>query len=166
MERASAGSLILVVALALGGCAANSEPSSLPSRDQLSPPSALIDGDSGESVVPEEVPQWDEASRREVVGAAQAAMTAFARPDLPDETWWAGLEPLLTTEAAPEYAYVDPANIPARKVTGQGRIVFDTSAYVATVEVPTDAGRYRLVLVRRDATTPWLVSKISPVEAG
>ena len=32
------------------------------------------------------------------------------------------------------------------------------------VEVPTDAGRYQLVLNRKHADAPWLVSRITPVE--
>lgn len=51
-----------------------------------------------------------------------------------------------------------------REVTGEGFIVNDASAYVATVEVPTDAGRYQLVLNRKNADAPWLVSRITPVE--
>jgi len=137
----------------------------MPDLDEFTPPpSGLVDEDTGETVEPQPVPEWDEASRVAVVDAAEAAMTAFARPDLDYDTWWAGVEPLLTPEAAEDYAYVDPANIPVREVTGEGFIVNDASAYVATVEVPTDAGRYQLVLNRKNADAPWLVSRITPVE--
>ena len=84
--------------------------------------------------------------------------------DLDYDTWWADVEPLLTPEAAEDYAYVDPANIPVRELTGDGFIVYDASAYVPTVEIPADAGRYQLVLNRKHADIPWPVSRITPVE--
>ncbi|QGU28153.1 hypothetical protein [Microbacterium oryzae] len=111
-----------------------------------------------------EAPEWDEASRQAVVDAAVAAMTAFARPSLDADAWWEGVEPLLTADAAQDYAYVDPANVPASAVTGPAVIVDDTSAYLAHVEVPTDAGAYTLILSREDAGSPWLVSRFTPPE--
>lgn len=177
MRRAAIGGVALAAALVLVGCTGQDEgptptptttssPSpTMPDLDQFTPPpSGLVDEDTGETIEPQPVPEWDEASRVAVVDAAEAAMTAFARPDLDHDTWWAGVEPLLTPEAAEDYAYVDPANIPVREVTGEGFIVNDASAYVATVEVPTDAGRYQLVLNRKHADAPWLVSRITPVE--
>lgn len=136
-----------------------------PEPDQFTPPpSGLIDEDTGETVEPAPVPQWDDASRAAVVEAAESALRAFARPDLDYDTWWAELEPLLTAQAAEDYAYVDPANIPIRQLTGPGVIIDDTSAYVATIEVPSDVGRYHVVLTRKDAAAPWLASRITPVE--
>lgn len=178
MRRAVTGVVALAAALVLVGCTGqdvgpvptppvSSPPSTpvMPGLDQFTPPpSGLVDEDTGETVDPQPVPEWDEASRTAVIEAAQAAMTAFARPDLDYDTWWAGAEPLLTPAAAEDYAYVDPANIPVRKVTGEGFIISDASAYVATVEVPTDAGRYQLVLNRKNSNAPWLVSRITPVE--
>ena len=177
MRRVAIGGVALAAALVLVGCTGQDEgptptttvtssaSPTMPDLDQFTPPpSGLVDEDTGETVEPQPVPEWDEASRVAVVDAAEAAMTAFARPDLDYDTWWAGVEPLLTPEAAEDYAYVDPANIPVREVTGEGFIVNDASAYVATVEVPTDAGRYQLVLNRKNADAPWLVSRITPVE--
>ncbi len=178
MRRVAIGGVALAAALVLAGCTGQDEgatpttPSSttpsptMPDLDQFTPPpSGVIDEDTGETVEPKPVPTWDDASREAVVDAAEAALRAFAQPDLDYDTWWAGLEPLLTQDAAVDYAYVDPANIPVRKVTGEGVIVEDTSAYVATVEVPTDAGNYHVLLIRQDAASPWLVSRISPEES-
>jgi hypothetical protein len=138
----------------------------MPDLDQFTPPpSGVIDEDTGETVEPKPVPEWDDASREAAVDAAETALRAFAQPDLDHDTWWAGLEPLLTQDAAVDYAYVDPANIPVREVTGEGVIVDDTSTYVATVEVPTDAGKYHILVIRQDADSPWLVSRISPGES-
>lgn len=181
MRRATIGGVALTAVLVLAACSGQDEeavPTSAPSTAQnpdsspslpdldsfTPPPPGLVDEDSGETVEPAPVPEWDEASRVAVIDAAEAAMTAFARPELDYETWWTDLEPLLTPQAGETYAYVDPANIPARQVTGEGLLVNDTSAYVATVEVPTDAGRYHLVLNRKDAAAPWLVTRLTPVE--
>lgn len=110
-------------------------------------------------------PEWDDESRQGAIDAAVTAMVAFARPDADFESWWAQLEPLLTAEAAQDYAYVDPATVPARTVNGSGMIVDDTSAYLARVAVPTDAGIYTVIVTRTDADAPWLVSRFTPQEA-
>lgn len=181
MRRATIGGVALAGVLVLAGCTGQDEgpapttaPSTAPSPDAspsmpdlesfTAPSPGLVDDDSDETVDPAPVPEWDEASQLAVIDAAEAAMTAFARPELDYETWWSELEPLLTPQAAETYAYVDPANVPARQVTGEGFLVNDTSAYIATVEVPTDAGRYHLVLNRKDAAAPWLVTRLTPVE--
>lgn len=133
--------------------------------EQFTPaPEGVVDEDTGETVAAHPVPRWDERSRADAVAAAGTAMTAFARPSLPFDTWWAELEPLLTQQAQQDYAFVDPANVPATAVTGPGTLVDETSAYVATVEVPTDVGVYTLVLTRADAASPWLASRFTPPE--
>lgn len=189
MGRKAIGGLALAAALVLVGCSGQDEGGvpthsaspavpttpgldhppeptpTTPDLDQFTPPpSGLVDEDTGETVSPEAVPEWDEESRQSAVAAGDAALRAFARPDLDYDTWWAEVEPLLTPQAAEDYAYVDPANIPVREVTGEGRIVDDVSAYVATVEIPSDQGRYHIVLTRKNADAPWLVSRLTPVD--
>ncbi|WP_340290908.1 hypothetical protein [Aquipuribacter hungaricus] len=138
----------------------------LPDLDQFSPPPSgvlgEVDEDTGQLIEAQAVPTWDEPSRAEAVAAAETAMAAFARPDLEDVAWWDGVEPLLSAEAARSYAYVDPASIPATGLTGAGTLVEQTSAYVAGVQVPTDAGTYLLILSRTDAAAPWLVERFDP----
>lgn len=137
----------------------------MPELDQFTPPPAgAIDDDTGEVVTPQPVPEWDQASRTAATGAATAVVTAFVRPDQPYEAWWTGLEPLLTPQAAQDYAYVDPANIAPSTITGLAVIVDDTSAYVAGVEVPTTVGPYTVVLSRTDAAGAWLAVQITPPE--
>ncbi|WP_454044651.1 hypothetical protein [Cellulosimicrobium sp. Marseille-Q8652] len=168
----------LAVAVALGGCAG--APATEPSQGEPAPavaapegidrypgtPNGVIDEDTGEVITARPVPSWDAVSREAAVDAAQATMSAFARPDLDHDAWWVGLEPLLTQQAALDYVYADPANVPATAVTGPGTVIEESSAYVATVEVPTDAGTYVLILSRQDAAAPWLTSRISPLEDG
>lgn len=135
----------------------------LPDLEQLAPaPSGVVDEDTEETIRPQVVPTWDEESRAAVVTAAAAVMTAFARPDLDAGAWTAGLQPLLTPQAAEDYAYVDPSAVPASTVTGPGVLMDDASAYVAGVDVPTDVGLYRVVLSRTDAAAPWLTERVTP----
>lgn len=179
MQRLAIGAgIAAVVALALSACSGQGEsPSSttppptpasaatLLDLGKFTPaPEGAIDEDTGETIAARPVPTWDEQSRAGAVEAAQAAMAAFARPSLDYTTWWAELSPLLTQQAQQDYAYVDPANVPATAVTGPPSVVDETSAYVASVEVPTDVGRYTLVLTRADAASPWLTSRFTPPE--
>lgn len=180
MRRMVGGGVAVVVALVLAGCAGQDEsaapthapantassaaPTTLDPEQFTAPPSGVVDADTEETIEPQPVPVWDDASRASVLEAAETALRAFARPDLDHGLWWAELEPLLTTHAAEDYAYVDPANIPVRGITGEAFIVEDTSTYVATVEVPTDAGPYQVLLTRKNADEPWLVSRLAPVE--
>lgn len=131
--------------------------------EQFTPaPAGVVDEDTGETVVPQVVATWDARSRAAVVAAAVTATTAFARPGVPFDAWWAELSPLLTQRAQQDYAFVDPANVPATAVTGPGVLVDETSAYVAGVQVPTDVGPYTVLLTRVDGAAPWLVSRLTP----
>jgi len=133
--------------------------------EQFTPaPDGAIDEDTGETIEAHPVPTWDEQSRTSAETAAQTAMAAFARPSLDYTTWWSELSPLLTQEGQEAYSYVEPANVPATAVTGPARLVAETSAYVANVEVPTDVGTYTLVLTRDDAASPWRASRFTPPE--
>lgn len=176
MQRLAIGAgVAAVVALALAACAAQGEgPSTTPPSTPASTPLDLgqfttaptggIDEDTGETVAPQPVASWDPASTAAALDAAQTAMAAFARPGLDFDTWWAQLSPLLTQQAQQDYAFVDPANVPATTVTGAAALVDDTSAYVATVAVPTDVGTYTLILTRADGASPWLASRFTPPE--
>ena len=170
-----------VVVLALSACSGQGESPSpttsppAPAASTTTPldlgqftpaPSGAVDEDTGETIDPQPVPTWDGPSRAAAVDAAQTAMAAFARPGLDYDTWWAELTPLLTQQAQQDYAYVDPANVLASAVTGPGALVDETSAYVANVEVPTDAGTYTLVLTRTDAAAPWLAGRFTPPTGG
>jgi len=122
-------------------------------------PRGIIDEDSGEVHGPRPVPVWDDESRQSAIAAADAVMRAYARPDLGFDAWWAQLQPLLDQKATADYAYMDPARIVASSVTGSGTITDETSAYVAYIDVPTDAGTYSVILSRADADSPWLTSR-------
>ncbi|MEE6289291.1 hypothetical protein V2J52_16680 [Georgenia sp. MJ173] len=116
-------------------------------------------------ITPRTVPEWDQDSRASAAAAGEAVMRAFARPDLDHDSWWAEIEPLLSSEAQSDYAYVDPANIPASQITAEPTVVEDSSPYIAHVKVPTDVGTYTVLLSRQDDNAPWLAERITPPEA-
>ena len=89
-------------------------------------------------------------------------MTTFTDHRADADSWWADLEPALSAQAAADYAGTDPAAVPARAVTGTAVLVDDSSAYLASVEVPTDAGAYEVLLSRAGAGAPWLVERLTP----
>ncbi|MGH3624338.1 MAG: hypothetical protein ACRDQ5_21555 [Sciscionella sp.] len=64
-----------------------------------------------------------------------------------NEKWLDGLRPYTTEEYLPVMRSVDPANVPASKVTGAARA---TSSYTSSAEivVPTDGGELRLSVIR------------------
>lgn len=177
MKRSSVGGAALAAVLVLTGCAGQDKDNELtsasqtggteaPSRPEKStvPTPEYVDEDTLEPRPRVEVPTWDKASRVSVVTAAEKAMRTFARPDLDQKTWWAGVQPLLTQRASRDYAYVEPSVIPASKVTGKGALELTDSAYVASVKVPTDAGVYTVMLNRDSGDAPWRVIRFTPPE--
>lgn len=169
------GTVIVVTAAAvvLAGCtgtASTPEPAPTPSGSTSGPvfpepsqftpaPRGVEDEDSGEIHEPRPVAVWDDESRKSAIAAADAAMRAYARPDLGLDAWWAALQPLLDQKATADYAYMDPSRIVASSITGPAVITDESSGYVAYVDVPTNAGTYSLILSRADAEAPWLASR-------
>ena len=175
--RAGGLALAAVITVALAGCSSGTEPGSsasaptstigseLPDFDQFTPaPDGAVNEDTGETIGAHPEAVWDEPSRTAAVATATEAMGKFARPGLDYETWWAELEPLLSEEARSDYSFVDPRNVPASEVTGTGVLVDDSSANVAVVEVPTNAGTYTLTLSRLYGDSPWAAERIMPPE--
>ncbi|GAA3513872.1 hypothetical protein [Georgenia daeguensis] len=110
-------------------------------------------------------PVWDDASRKEAQTLALDVMTAYARPDAPQEKWWAEFSKHLSAQAAYDYQWVDPTSIPASKVTGPATITAEPSVYLAELTVLTDAGTYGVLLSRTDGPSPWQVERITPPES-
>ncbi len=167
----------LVAAAALTGCSSaagtavitppssGSVPASPASSSSAAPsamPTAAIDYDTGARITLDVAPTWDASGRSAAVTSAQAVVAAFTRHDLDPTSWWAGLSPLLSAQAQLDYSGVNPASVPAHEVTGVGQIIDDSSAAVARVTVPTDAGTYTVILSRTGGTRPWLAEQIQP----
>lgn len=171
MRRISVAAVVVASVAALTSCGAHaSAPAPTPSTSsssvvypdlsKITPgPTGVPDEDTGEIVTAESVPVWDAASRKSAIAAAEKVMAAYARPALTFDEWWAALQPLLDQQASRDYAYMDPARIAASQVTGAAVITDESSAYVAHVNVPTDAGTYGVILSRYDADAPWLTSR-------
>lgn len=106
-------------------------------------PPGYVDEDTGQTIAPVPVATWSDADRSAAIEAADAAMAAFARPALDQDTWWKELSPLLTPQARTDYAYVQASVVPASRVTGSGTITDDTSAMVVHVDVPTTSAPTR-----------------------
>ncbi|SFL26951.1 hypothetical protein [Geodermatophilus ruber] len=152
------------VMLLLAGCGGS------PVRSAPSPTSAAATAEPPGDVhadlpAPEPAPTDDASSDQAALDTAVTALSAFTRPDLEPESWWTALSPLLTPAAAAAYEGTDPQQVPASAVTGPPRGSPDSSAYLATVLVPTDAGEYAVLLVREGGGAPWLVERFTPVDA-
>ena len=89
-------------------------------------------------------------------------MTLFVDHRQDAAAWWAQLEPMFSPQAAADYTGTDPAQVPAHQVSGPAVLVEQSSAYLATVAVPTDVGAYQVLLSRAGAGEPWLVERLSP----
>lgn len=106
---------------------------------------------------------WDEASKTAALDTATKAMTLYARPTVKDKEWIQDLGQVLTAQATADYQYVDPANIPATKVTGPGQLKVDeNNGFGCHVVFPTDAGEYDVQLLRSAADKPWQVNRFTP----
>lgn len=173
-HRAGVGAAALVLATGALGCSddrvAGEEGGSATSdetRDvpgQQPPAVAGPNDEDAELPTPGAYPTWDARARAYALRVAETAMRAFARPEIGEATWWAELSPLLSPAASSAYQGTDPAEVPARTVTGEPTLVDESSTYLAPVSVPTDVGVYLVLLSRADQGSPWLVERITPPE--
>jgi len=103
----------------------------------------------------------DAASAAAALTRATAAMRAFARTDLAQADWWAGVSGYFTPAAGTAYKSTDVANVPVHAVTeGSAKLLPGSTGYRAEVTVDTDAGTYTVTLIRADAD--WLVDRAEP----
>ncbi|MPZ83971.1 MAG: hypothetical protein GEV28_27705 [Actinophytocola sp.] len=75
--------------------------------------------------------------------------------DITTEKWLDGLRPYTTEEYLVEMATVDPANVPATKVTGRPKATESFTSSV-TVELPTDGGDIAITVI--DTPQGWRVA--------
>lgn len=106
---------------------------------------------------------WDEASKKAALDTATQAMTLYARPTVTDKVWIQELGQILTSQAVADYQYVDPANIPVKKITGPGQLTVDeNNGFGCHVVFATDVGNYDVQLLRSAADKPWQVNRFTP----
>ncbi|MBG0567527.1 hypothetical protein [Actinoplanes aureus] len=149
----------LAIALALAGCGSTRSREAPRAATSASLAKTLDDEhehdhDDGRAAAP------SAPAAAAALDAARSYVTAWARPDLDQATWYTQLRPLVIAEYARLLADTDPANVAATAVTGAPTVVSSTTA-VVVADVPTDAGAVRVTVVRHD--TRWLVATAEPV---
>lgn len=145
--------LVIVVALVSGGCgtaAATAPPSSAP----VTAASSVDSGDEDGVGVAASSPAAPAA-----VAAALAFVTAWARPELAPDRWYAGVREVVIPQYARLLADTDPASVPAHSVVGPAQVLSSTTAVVVAV-VATDAGEVQVTVVHVGGR--WLVATARP----
>lgn len=161
---------LIAAALLCTGCAPAANPTPAPAG----PPAAMasapvsLSASSGPQAPGGTAPAttgitWDQASKDQAREAAGKAMADFARPGVEEKQWANDLARWLTPQATADYSAVDPANVPANRVTGPATLSVDeTNGYGVTALVPTNAGIYTLQLLRTGEDAPWKVNRLTP----
>ncbi|WP_269047847.1 hypothetical protein [Paenarthrobacter sp. Z7-10] len=107
-------------------------------------------------------PVWDQESKDSARRAAAAVMELFARPGLSATAWANELAAVMTPKAITDFYGTDPARIPAHHVTGHPSLTVDpTNGFSVLATVATDAGSYRIQLLRTMAGAPWKANRIT-----
>ena len=163
---------LIGVALLCVSCApvghTTAAPSASAAASPTSSPPVSLSANSGPQAPGGTIPaaigiSWDQASQDEAMDVAENAMTDFARPTVEDKQWANDLARWLTPQATADYSAVDPANIPASRVTGTATLSVDeTNGFGVTAAVPTNAGTYTLQLLRTGKDAPWKVNRFTP----
>lgn len=120
-------------------------------------------GDPEKTRTPAVAPTAD-VDRTDASATAVKAMTLFARRTVPAQQWIDELAVYMTPQAAQDYRYVDPANVPPTSITGPAKVVPTDSAWLARVQVPTDVGAYLVILSRTEEDPAWRVARFTPPE--
>lgn len=105
---------------------------------------------------------WDASSEARVRETAAEAMKLFGRPDVPETTWFAELEPLLAIEYKEDARYIDPARVPITTITDGPSISREAeNPMTVTASFYTNDGPWDMMLHRVGQDDPWLVTSIS-----
>jgi hypothetical protein len=112
------------------------------------------DHDDGPAAAPSAPP--DAAALK----VARDFTAAWARPDLDQATWYAAVRALTVPGYAQLFADTNPANVPARRVTGVPRPVSSTTEMLVA-DVPTDTVLLRVTVASHEQR--WLVAGAQPV---
>ncbi|MFV2021724.1 hypothetical protein [Micromonospora sp. LOL_023] len=124
----------------------------IPAAEGFSPPVGEQPGGDGHDVGAPVAP----APPVQAAPVAAAFATAWARPDLTAQAWWQGVAALCDDGFAAALRTVDPAQVPATRVTGQPVVVEAPEAGAAVYDVPTDAGTLTVTL--SDVGGRWVVT--------
>lgn len=161
---------LLAVALLCVSCApaANTTPAESANTTPTASAPVSLSANSGPQAPGGTIPAtigiaWDQTSKDNAVEVAQKAMADFTRHGVKEKQWANDLARWLTPHATADYSAVDPANIPANRVTGPATLTVDkTNGYGVTAAVPTNAGTYTVQLLRTAKEAPWKVNRLTP----
>ena len=151
--------LLLIVGLVVAiGRIVGGEPEPVAPHGQA--PLSTVDPSAGnDSVVnlePSPTPK-QAAAGPDVVGAATAFAQNWINHDRPGQAWRTSLVPLCTKALANELSGVDPASVPADRITGAATTEVHADSSVDVI-FPIDVGKLRLRMVL--ASGRWLVDGI------
>nr|WP_176705550.1 hypothetical protein [Arthrobacter sp.]AXV46677.1 hypothetical protein pA58H3_p63 [Arthrobacter sp.] len=141
-SKAAAISCAGLAVLAIAGCA------QLPGTTvDASPVSPTVEASAPVSESPEEV--------------SVKVMNLFARPDEPEQRWYAEISPYLDKEYAIEAEYIDPARIPFDKILSGPVMEGDAhNPQILTADFKTNAGAWYVELHQNAPGGEWLVGGI------
>ncbi len=155
MTRTRCRATLLVTAMLLAtGCTSRTTGAPAPqasSPPAVTPPADMLPDPDG--VLPARSTAADTAA----AATATRFVARWARPDLPAAQWRADVRPYAVPGYADLLDTVDPANVPATRITASARVVTATPER-AEVDVGTDAGVLRVVCVRDGQR--WLVATL------
>ncbi len=158
-RRLTTVAILLALAAAAAGCASTTrsggggQPTAYasPAVQGTNLPTAPSDNDG----------PGDQSSAAPSTAARDVAVAfarAWARPDLPATLWLAGVRPFTAPTYLPVLATVDPANVPARAVTGPA-VALSATPTVNVYSVPTDAVAIQVTCTLLDGR--WLVTDVT-----
>ncbi|GIM89827.1 hypothetical protein [Paractinoplanes toevensis] len=147
--------LTLAAALAVAGCSTGPVPAPPAAVSTPANPAPEPNDEDGAGTAP---------SAPTAPGAVRAAVgyvTAWARPGLAHDPWYAAVRDLVVAQYARLLVDTDPATVPAASITGPARVLTSTTA-VVVVAVPTDAGTVDVTVVNSGGR--WLVATARPAQ--
>ncbi|MEN3123863.1 hypothetical protein [Janibacter sp. LM] len=120
----------------------------------------------------EEVRQLRAATRGAPASAERVMRLLSQAPEIGYSRWWAKTRGLLSDQGRTEMVGIDPQRVPFRKVTGQAQLVLPSELDTAdehgleeiSVLVPTDVGRWTVLLSRESEEGAWRVSSLRAPE--
>jgi hypothetical protein len=162
--RLATGTVAAVLLLALGGCAAS--PAGTPGTSTGPAPSSSAQPTPSDNSTAQSQPTQPLTATRaaSAVKTAEAVIGLYARPGITSQAWIDALDPYLSQDAAAAFANTDPSTIRAHKVTGRAVVLASSTSAGALVDVPTDAGTYRVFLLKDG--DGWLADQITPPRQG
>ncbi|MFG3554268.1 hypothetical protein ACGGAQ_07770 [Micromonospora sp. NPDC047557] len=126
-------------------------------------PTPTVGGTLASATPPEALGRDDEdddegpaAPVAEAAPAAAAFATAWARPGLDAARWLEGVAPLCVPRFAEQLRTVDPANLPASRITGRPTAAYPVRDGGGQFAIPTDRGT--LLVSVADIKGRWLVT--------